>query len=120
VLPDSDPQRLAQELERRGGHPLAGVRAIFLYPLNALIKSQKDRLVAWSEPFGGSLRFCLYNGDTPDQGRSEWLSEVADRRTLRQTPPPILVTNATMLEYLLVRGEDRPILDQSSSACAGS
>ncbi len=104
---------LARELAQRGGHPLAGVRAIFLYPLNALIKSQKDRLVAWSEPFGGSLRFCLYNGDTPDQARAEWASEVADRRTLRANPPPILVTNATMLEYLLVRGEDRPILEQS-------
>ncbi len=104
---------LARELEHRDGHPLAGVRAIFLYPLNALIKSQKDRLVAWSEPFGGKIRFCLYNGDTPEQARRTWNSEVPDRQTLRRMPPPILVTNATMLEYLLVRGEDRPILEQS-------
>ena len=100
-------------MEQRQGDPLTGVRALFLYPLNALIKSQKDRLVAWSEPFNGKVRFCLYNGDTPDQGKSEWLSEVADRRTLRSNPPPILVTNATMLEYMLVRNEDRPILNQS-------
>jgi len=104
---------LAVELEQRQGTPLTGVRALFLYPLNALIKSQKDRLVAWAEPFNGKLRFCLYNGDTPEQGNSEWRSEVADRRTLRANPPPILVTNATMLEYLLVRNEDRPILKQS-------
>jgi DEAD/DEAH box helicase domain-containing protein len=104
---------LAAEIDRRQGMPLTGVRAVFLYPLNALIKSQKDRLVAWSEPFGGGIRFCLYNGDTPEQGKSEWASEVADRRTLRGDPPPILVTNATMLEYLLVRNEDRPILTQS-------
>lgn len=104
---------LAKEIERRQGTALSGVRAVFLYPLNALIKSQKDRLVAWSEPFGGRIRFCLYNGDTPEQGKSEWKSEVADRRTLRANPPSILVTNATMLEYLLVRNEDRPILEQS-------
>ena len=104
---------LAAELEQRQSVPLTGVRALFLYPLNALIKSQKDRLVAWAEPFDGKLRFCLYNGDTPDQGKSPWLSEVADRRTLRSNPPPILVTNATMLEYMLVRNEDRPILEQS-------
>lgn len=104
---------LATELEQRQGDPLTGVRALFLYPLNALIKSQKDRLVAWSEPFKGKVRFCLYNGDTPDQGKSEWKSEVADRKTLRSNPPPILVTNATMLEYMLVRNEDRPILAQS-------
>ena len=103
---------LATELDiRRSG--LTGVRALFLYPLNALIKSQRDRLTAWSEPFGGRIRYCLYNGDTPDEGRSTCASEVCDRRTLRSDPPPILVTNATMLEYMLVRTEDRPILDQS-------
>ena len=104
---------LAAELERRQNTPLIGVRALFLYPLNALIKSQKDRLVAWSEPFNGGIRFCLYNGDTPDQAKSEWRCEVPDRRTLRKEPPSLLVTNATMLEYLLVRNEDRPIIDQS-------
>ena len=105
---------LAAELEQRQNAPLTGVRALFLYPLNALIKSQKDRLVAWSEPFDGGIRFCLYNGDTPETPvRNEWQCEVADRRTLRANPPPLLVTNATMLEYLLVRNEDRPIIEQS-------
>ena len=104
---------LADEVDRRGGAPLSGVTALFLYPLNALIKSQRDRLVAWSEPFGGKIRFSLYNGNTPDQAKPEWLSEVPDRRTLRAQPPSILVTNATMLEYMLVRSEDRPIVDQS-------
>lgn len=94
--------------------PLVGVRALFLYPLNALIKSQRDRLTAWSEPFNGGIRYCLYNGDTPKEGRrSDWKCEVADRRTLRNNPPPVLVTNATMLEYMLVRTEDQPILAQS-------
>ena len=32
---------------------------------------------------------------------------------LRESPPPILVTNATMLEYMLVRRKDRPIIEQS-------
>lgn len=105
---------LAMELEQRQGAPLTGVRALFLYPLNALIKSQKDRLVAWTEPFGGRIRFCLYNGDTPRElQKSNWRSEVPDRPTLHANPPPILVTNATMLEYMLVRNEDRPILEQS-------
>ena len=104
---------LADEVDRRGGASLSGVTALFLYPLNALIKSQRDRLIAWSEPFGGKIRFSLYNGNTPDQAKPEWLSEVPDRRTLRAQPPSILVTNATMLEYMLVRSEDRPIVDQS-------
>ncbi|MCV5111540.1 hypothetical protein OFM52_30255, partial [Escherichia coli] len=40
-------------------------------------------------------------------------SEIADRTTLRASPPPILVTNATMLEYMLVRTIDAPILKKS-------
>ena len=103
---------LANELSNRPG-PLVGVRALFLYPLNALIKSQRDRLIAWSEPFNGMIRYCLYNGDTPNESRKEWKSEVPDRKTLRTSPPPILVTNATMLEYMLIRNVDRPIIEQS-------
>ncbi|WP_421621996.1 DEAD/DEAH box helicase [Alkalilimnicola ehrlichii] len=104
---------LAEELTEKQDGGRSGVRAVFLYPLNALIKSQKERLQAWSEPFGGRVRFCLYNGDTPDQAKSGWRCEVPDRRTLRDQPPQILVTNPTMLEYMLVRAEDQPILDQS-------
>jgi len=103
---------LATELDTQTGG-LTGVRALFLYPLNALIKSQRDRLIAWSEPFSGRIRYCLYNGETPREGKSPWASEVLDRKTLRANPPPILVTNATMLEYMLVRTEDQSILTQS-------
>lgn len=103
---------LANEIDLKGG-PLVGIRALFLYPLNALIKSQRDRLIAWSEPFNGNLKFCLYNGDTPEEGKIEWKSEIPDRKTLRVAPPPLLVTNATMLEYMLVRDKDRRIIEQS-------
>lgn len=105
---------LVNEVEQKKNSSLTGIRALFLYLLNALIKSQKDRLVAWSEPFGGKLRFCLYNGDTPeDNKKSEWKCEVSTRDALRNNPPPILVTNTTMLEYMLVRDKDRPIIEQS-------
>ena len=106
---------LYRQRERFGR--LIGVQALFLYPLNALIASQRDRLSDWTEPSDGAVRFCLYNGNTPEQmrrdesARTPW--EVRDRRTLRATPPPILVTNATMLEYMLVRAADGPILTQS-------
>jgi hypothetical protein len=36
-----------------------------------------------------------------------------DREQLRDNPPPILVTNATMLEYMLVRAADATILEKS-------
>lgn len=96
---------------------LIGVRALFLYPLNALINSQRSRLRAWTDAFGDQIRFCLYNGLTPDEVRADTAAqqpnEVLDRRSLRGQPPPILVTNATMLEYMLVRAQDQPILRES-------
>ncbi len=96
---------------------LSGVRAIFLYPLNALIASQRERLEAWTCRFGERVRFCLYNGHTPTSVpsavRRMHPSMVLDRDGLRDNPPPMLVTNATMLEYMLVRGEDRQILEKS-------
>lgn len=98
-----------------------GVEAIMLYPLNALIASQQERLDAWTKPAGGKIRYCLYNGNLPETHKSvvqrDKLSsnpqQVPDRKTLRASPPPLLVTNLTMLEYMLVRPQDRPIIDQS-------
>jgi DEAD/DEAH box helicase domain-containing protein len=96
---------------------LTGVQAIMLYPLNALIESQRERLSAWTKPFGGRLRYCLYNGDLPtaakESERRRNPEQVIDRTQLRASPPPLLVTNITMLEYMLVRSEDRPIIDSS-------
>ncbi|MBS7701437.1 MULTISPECIES: DEAD/DEAH box helicase [unclassified Chelatococcus] len=97
--------------------PLEGVQAIMLYPLNALIESQRERLSAWTQPFGGRVRYCLYNGDLPraakESERRRTPEEVIDRERLRASPPPLLVTNITMLEYMLARAEDRPIIDAS-------
>ncbi len=98
-------------------HSVEGIRALFLYPLNALIQSQRERLSAWTGPFGDGVRFCLYNGMTPEETKAERYreapNEVHDRATLRRSPPPILVTNPTMLEYMLVRAQDAPILEKS-------
>lgn len=99
---------------------LAGVQAIMLYPLNALIESQRERLSAWTKPFGGKLRYCLFNGDLPpaarESDRRRSPEQVIDRAQLRANPPPLLVTNITMLEYMLVRSEDRPIVDASQGS----
>jgi len=39
---------------------------------------------------------------------------VIDRKSLRASPPQLLVTNATMLEYMLIRKDDEPILQKSA------
>lgn len=98
------------------GH-LTGVRALFLYPLNALINSQRDRLRAWCGGFEQDIRFALYNGETPESAPAHEVGEAGaeqiSRRQIRDDPPPVLVTNATMLEYMLVRAQDQPIVTAS-------
>lgn len=107
---------IAESKENKIKHQL-GIQAIFLYPLNALIQSQRERLRAWTGPFGKDIRFCLYNGNTPEEAPAhktrEAPHEVHDRASLRENPPDILVTNPTMLEYMLVRAQDAPILEKS-------
>lgn len=102
--------------------PLQGVRALFLYPLNALINSQRERLDAWTKPFDKNIRFCLYNGNTKEsrssvrREQSQIPNQILSREELREHPSPILMTNATMLEYMLVRQIDDPIIQISRAA----
>ena len=102
--------------------PLVGVRALFLYPLNALINSQQERLDAWTNGFGDGVRFCLYNGTTEEKEskvrkeQTKKPNHVLSRELLRKSPPPILMTNSTMLEYMLVRQIDNPIIQASKEA----
>ena len=96
--------------------PLQGVQALFIYPLNALINSQQSRLDAWTDGFEGKIRHCLYTGALEKEvkkNQREFQGQVLDRTELRESAPPLLVTNATMLEYMLVRKEDESILSQS-------
>lgn len=101
------------------GKALVGVRALFLYPLNALINSQKERLDAWTESYDDRVRFCLYNGMTEESAskvrkeQQEHPNQILSRQLLRTEPAPILMTNSTMLEYMLVRQVDQPILEIS-------
>ena len=110
---------LHQCFQENNRQPLEGVHALFLYPLNALINSQRERLDAWTQAFGNGIRYCLYNGNTPNKSNSkvteqkEKPNEVLTRDTMREHPAPILVTNGTMLEYMMVRQVDAPILQKS-------
>lgn len=116
------------------------IQALFLYPLNALMEDQKERLEKMLK--GTNLTYAVYNGDLPDkepkaddasdrarqlrkriaQLRGEY--EDADgnvkyrferllytREQVRNTPPNILLTNPTMLEYVLLRQADATLIN---------
>lgn len=110
---------LYREYRQNDNQPLVGVRALFLYPLNALINSQRERLNAWTQSFGSGIRYCLYNGNTEElkakkrTEQKQFPNEVLSRELMREEPAPILITNGTMLEYMMVRQVDAPIVQIS-------
>jgi ATP-dependent helicase YprA (DUF1998 family) len=97
---------------------LPGIKAIFVYPMNALANSQYDDLALRLR--GSGLKIAIYTGDTPHT-RTEALteyrertgrtapydSELISREEIQRTPPDILITNYVMLEYILTRFEDK-------------
>ena len=93
-----------------------GVNAIFLYPLNALINSQKKRIDAWTRAIG-SINYAIYNGNTIENNNKniqrKAFPEILSRELIRKEPPQILFTNPTMLEYILVRNKDVDLLHNS-------
>lgn len=108
----SDLYRQAQKRNTRA------IEAIFLYPLNALMEDQKKRLSEYCRATG--LSFAVYSGKTPEadvDGAGPVLAnEVGTRREIRdaQTRPNILLTNPSMLEYILVRKQDQQMLQESA------
>ncbi|MFI5814557.1 protein kinase [Streptomyces sp. NPDC051643] len=92
--------------ERQAAGPAAGgrVRAIIVYPMNALANSQVEELKKYLRhgfgKGGEPVTFARYTGQESDE----------DRRALRKNPPDILLTNYVMLELMLTRPDDRSSL----------
>ena len=128
------------------------IQAIFLYPLNALMEDQKERLEKMLENIeqstGVHLTYTVYNGDLPDQEfadnnqsdeavrtrrkiaqiRGEYKDPVTGetkykfprmvytRKAIRKAgqAPNILLTNPTMLEYILLRKSDEKLINPNN------
>jgi hypothetical protein len=88
-----------------------GIKALILYPMNALASDQAGRIASLisSEPDLADVTAGVYIGDG---GRHDAMSAeyLVDRReVLRANPPDILLTNYKMLDFLLLRREDRDL-----------
>jgi Lhr-like helicase len=105
---------LLNDLIRHPRQPMErGVRAIIIYPLNALVNDQVDRLYRWLR---GQKRITLFHftGETPEDDQEANRAgypkfDACRRRTraeARANPPDILITNYSMLEYMLCRPQD--------------
>jgi ATP-dependent helicase YprA (DUF1998 family)/ribosomal protein L37AE/L43A len=105
---------------------LGGIKAIIVYPMNALANSQYEDFA--QRLHGSGLKIGLYTGDTknsPEEaraalktstGREEpYDSELLSRDEMQANPPDILMTNYVMLELLLTRFEDRKLFPKDSN-----
>lgn len=92
-----------------------GIKALVIYPMNALAADQAGRIAAMvaSVPAFAGLRVGLYvGGNTGNAGEGMMMtprSVITDRATLRKHPPDILLTNYKMLDYLMLRPMDREL-----------
>jgi hypothetical protein len=78
-----------------------GVKAIIIYPMNALANDQVRRLE--KATVGTQVTFGLFVGSTDSRTRNE----------IRRDPPDILITNYVMLDWMLTRLDDQAIFEAS-------
>jgi len=120
---------LLREKENRTLSP--GVRALFIYPMNALANDQMKniRKILMSYP---DITFGVYNGSTENKEedavkvyeamfaneaipelRRPLPNELLSREEMKENPPHILFTNYAMLEHLLFRPNDDVLFTNS-------
>jgi len=81
---------------REAGDKQKRIRAIVVYPMNALCNSQLEELQKYlglGYPDGPRVTFARYTGQEGDD----------EREKIKNDPPDILLTNYVMLEYILTR-----------------
>ncbi len=90
-----------RERDENGGQRRPGVKAIVVYPMNALANSQLGEL----EKF---LQFGYTEGEQPvTYARYTGQESPDERRRILAEPPDILLTNYVMLELVLTRPDER-------------
>ncbi len=103
------------------GNREVGIRAIFLYPMNALVNDQIERVrdILTKCPY---ISYGFFTGDTEEKVSQNYRAkygqenntfipdnELVSREEIRNNPPHLLFTNYSMLEYLLIRPNDYAI-----------
>jgi len=99
--------------------PEPGVKALIIYPMNALANDQLNRLAKAVE--STSISFGVFVGSTPDNVEREVVESLganhrAYRDDIRSDPPDILITNYVMLDWMLTRPKDLDIFTRSKQS----
>lgn len=106
----------ARRAKQRGE---TGIKAIVLYPMNALVTDQARRLanLLHDEPALSQITAGVYIGGDGTRATPTRDQLVDKRDILRQNnPPDILLTNYKMLDLLLLRHTDAPLWTASTAS----
>lgn len=78
-----------------GENKKKGVKAILVYPMNALINSQEEEIKKYAENFGENfpITFARYSGQESSEQREK----------IKREEPDIILTNYMMLELIMTR-----------------
>lgn len=101
-------------LDHCAGAAGAGVKAVVIYPMNALATDQARRFakeIHSCDALRDRVRVGLFVGDNDESPHTVMTPDyvITCKKTLRDSPPDILLTNYKMLDYLLIRPQDRPL-----------
>lgn len=102
---------------RREG--VTGLKALILYPMNALANDQAARLTRLLTTHAalGGVTAALYTGQSgPVRSTVTTDGLITDRAVIRDKAPDILLTNYKMLDQLLLRAEDQGLWRQSATS----
>ena len=128
--------------EKEAGTLDAGVRALLIFPMNALANDQQKKLRKLLKEYP-DITFGRYTGetehkreretpaeaekrlheeydsahmlDTEEAYRKSIKNELMCREMMTESPPHILLTNYAMLEYMLLQPDTAPFFDNSSA-----
>ena len=95
-----------------------GIKAIVIYPMNALAEDQARRIATriWNSPeLRGRVTAGMYADAEPPDASPSMLKDdiIRSRRAMHETPPDILLTNYRMLDSLLVRPERKGLWEHN-------
>ena len=102
---------------RRRGQ--AGIKALILYPMNALANDQAQRIaeLLTTDPRLAGIRAAIYTGQqSSQQSVVSKKGLINDRYAIRENPPDILLTNYKMLDQLLLRSQDQILWKASAES----